>query len=154
MRRFMWIDKANIDNNNSSSFVPPLKVPPSPTSNPFTDFNSSPTSWSFPLLSVVKYFSFSYFFLSPLIHCHLLLSLFPPLSFLYFPVHHFFALPSPILSSPLLTFTLRTLRYLLPSLQGSSFIPGPRLIWNHPYTRQLTVPYCFQFSVRSVNCRV
>ena len=22
--------------------------------------------------------------------------------------------------------------------QGSSFIPGPRLIWTHPYTRQLT----------------
>ena len=38
--------------------------------------------------------------------------------------------------------------------QVSSFIPGPRLIWTHPYTRQLTVPYCFQFSVRSVNCRV
>ena len=73
MRRFMWIDKANID-NNSSSFVPPLKVPPSPTSNPFTDFNSSPSSWSLPLLSVVKSFSFSYFFLSPLIHCHLFLS--------------------------------------------------------------------------------
>ena len=38
--------------------------------------------------------------------------------------------------------------------QGSSLIPGPRLIWIHPYTRQITVPYCFQFSVRSDNCRV
>ena len=41
-----------------------------------------------------------------------------------------------------------------PPWQGSSFIPGPRLVWTHPYTRQLPVPYCFQFSVWSLNCRV
>ena len=29
--------------------------------------------------------------------------------------------------------------------QGSSFIPDLRLIFTHPYTRQLLVPYCFQF---------
>ena len=38
--------------------------------------------------------------------------------------------------------------------QGSSFIPGPRLIWTHPYARQLAIPYCKLQTVRSVICRV
>lgn len=38
--------------------------------------------------------------------------------------------------------------------QGTSCMPGPDLIWTDPYTRQLIIPYCFQFQYGTVNCCV